>query len=92
LIASLPWPRILVTLNSNYSTWPIFPLGGLYWLRIEDDGTNRICTWSADGRNWIMASPHGRTDSLTADEVGFAVDASNGTYGPSALLVSWEVG
>lgn len=92
MFASVSKYSAATTYNSNYSTWPIFPPAGLHWLRIEDTGTNRICSRSPDGHNWVVVSTHGRTDYLTANEVGFAVDASNGTYGPSALLVSWEVG
>lgn len=49
------------------------------WLRIADDGSNRICSYSDDGVNFLAYHSIGRTDFLTADQAGFFVSAGGGT-------------
>ena len=44
---------------------------GFKWFRIKDDNTNRIAQISIDGQNWIQAFSVGRTDFITANQVGF---------------------
>lgn len=66
-------------------------MGPLLWFRIADNGTNRICSWSPDGRNWVQIHSVGRTDFLTADQVGFYGEAVNASYGPIVNLLSWAV-
>ena len=61
----------------------------IYWLRIADNSTNRICSWSPDGLTWIQVHSVGRTDYLTADEVGFFCDSNNVTYPSGMTLLSW---
>jgi hypothetical protein len=60
------------------------------WLRIADDGTNRICSVSADGVNWLQWHSVGRTDYITADEVGFFVGGNN-SQTVQLTLLSWAV-
>jgi hypothetical protein len=62
----------------------------LLWLRIADDGTNRICSYGVDGQNWFQFHSVGRTDFLTADEVGFYIDVENATFGTGITLISWK--
>jgi hypothetical protein len=69
---------------------PSLLAGGVIWLRLADDGTNRKCSYSLDGQNFHEVHAVSRTDFLTADEVGFAVDAFNATYGMGVLLLSWK--
>jgi hypothetical protein len=45
------------------------------WLRIADDGTNRIVSYSRDGETFATLHSVGRTDFLTADEYGFFATA-----------------
>lgn len=62
------------------------------WMRIEDDNTDRICSVSTDGINWIAIFSVERTDFLTADQVGFWVEAINedAVLMPAAITVlSW---
>jgi hypothetical protein len=47
------------------------------WIRIADNGTNRIVSWSPDGLTWTDLHTVGRTDFLTADQVGFYANPSN---------------
>jgi hypothetical protein len=77
--------------SANYSsptTW--FHGNKLTFLRITDDGVNRICSLSTDGQNFIQVHSIGRTDFLTADEVGFEVSASGNIYPVGMTLISWK--
>lgn len=60
------------------------------FLRIADDGSNRICSYSADGANFIQYHSIGRTDFLTGDEVFFAVNTQNSGVDVGMTLMSWE--
>ena len=62
---------------------------GLVWLRFTDDGTDRKTYYSGDGVNWLLLHTIGRTDFLTANEVGFGIHVNNGTYTAAMSLVHW---
>jgi hypothetical protein len=48
------------------------------WFRIGDNGTNRTFEFSANGQNWVKPfADVARTTFLTADQIGFCVDAAN---------------
>lgn len=65
------------------STCPTF-------LQVQDNGTNRICRVSSDGQTWTQVHTVGRTDFLTADEVGFFVDPAATTESALSLtLLHW---
>lgn len=53
--------------------------GTMFWLRIADDNTSRICYISSDGQSWNVFHTVGRTDFLTANEVGFFLRADSNT-------------
>jgi len=59
------------------------------WLRIADDGTNRICSWWRNGQNFHQFDSVGRSDFLTADEIGFYAQSNNSTYPAGITLLSW---
>ena len=59
------------------------------WLRLADNNTNRICSYSWDGLNFITLHTVGRTDFLTADEVGWHIQTEGGAD-MFANLFSWE--
>jgi hypothetical protein len=63
------------------------------WLRITDDGVNRICWMSEDGQNWVQVHSIGRTDFITPDQIGFFVQSSN-TLTPNfntvCNVLSWK--
>lgn len=64
------------------------------WWRIRDDGTNRILYVSPDGLNWLQIHSIGRTDFLTANQIGIAAGNQNvatPNFGPIIRLLSWEV-
>lgn len=64
--------------------------GNLLWLQISDDGVNRISRLSGDGVHFITIHTIGRTDFLTADEVGFACMTEGGTWDYGVTLLSWN--
>ena len=72
--------------SANYTNIGIAWLGPFFFIRITDDGTNRICSYSSDGQNWATFHSVGRTDFLTADEVGFFVNGSTAAM----TLLSWQ--
>jgi len=63
---------------------------GLWFLRIADDNTNRIISFSADGQNFRTLHTVGRTDFLTADEVGFFIDTNQATIDGGMTVISWK--
>ncbi len=67
------------TFSSNHVSY-----GSPYFMRLEDDNTNRKVYTSFDGQNWELQHTVGRTDFLTADEVGFAADDTAGI-----TILSW---
>ncbi len=81
------------TLSASYALFDLgdfLPEGAPHFLRIADDNTNRICSISHDGQNFKDFHTVGRTDFLTADEVGFFVNSVDGTYSAGMTLLHWE--
>jgi len=82
--------------SANYSTLTGFQRcgagrGPIIWLKIQDNGTNRICSYSADGVNWIDFHSVGRTDFITADEIGIFAGSAQTTYPTIMNVVSMKV-
>jgi hypothetical protein len=63
---------------------------GLLYLRIADDGTDRIYSYSADGYQFLTLHTVGRTDFLTANQVGFFGNVQNSASAMDVTLISWE--
>lgn len=61
----------------------------MVWLRITDDGVNRICSWSYDGFHFKVDHTVGRTDFLTADQVGWYM-RPGGVLFTQTILFSWR--
>jgi len=76
--------------GANYADIIPYFAGGIIWLRIADNGTNRIVSFSLNGVNFIQIHSVGRTDFMTADEVGFCVNSQNATYAAGMTLLSWK--
>lgn len=64
---------------------------GPVWLRIQDDGANRISSFSPDGLTWNVILTVARTNFLTANQVGFFLMTTSGTPGtePVGTFLSW---
>jgi hypothetical protein len=63
------------------------------WLQISDDGTNRICRVSSDGVDWHVLHSVGRTDFLTANQIGFMISTENSAtpnFAPIVRVRSWR--
>jgi len=77
--------------SANYLDTPLalYSINPL-WLQFTDDGANRICRIGADGQNWLQIHTIGRTDFLTADQIGFFVEANDATYTVQTTLLHWK--
>lgn len=64
--------------------------GPLVWLQLQDDSTNRIVSISADGQNFIQVHAVGRTDFITADQIGIFVDPESNTFDAAMTVVSMK--
>lgn len=78
------------TSSASYTTVTIRAGFGVYFLKAEDTGANRICSYSADGQNYTQLHSVSRTDFLTADEVGFYLNMNNATHASVMTLLSWK--
>lgn len=67
------------------------PLRSKYWLRIADNGTNRICSYSLNGQDFTEFHSIGRTDFLTADQYVLMVQSINTTYDAEAVYYSVKI-
>lgn len=81
------------TFSASYSSTIAYNLNTGFppaYLRIADDGTNRLLSYSMDGVNFTPYTSIGRTDFLTADQVGFFANASSSTIDAGTVLLSWK--
>lgn len=90
--------RITVSNWTNETTWLSHSVNSAQtsfadherlWWRIQDDNTNRVCSFSRDGRHWYEYYSTGRTTFLTADQVGVFA-SGNGSAAAQITLLSWE--
>ncbi len=68
--------------------------GGLTVLRVRDDGTNRLLSFSCDGVNFIQFSSQSRTTDFTPDEAGMLMSNENAVtpnLDVGMLWYSWDV-
>ena len=77
------------TWSADYISADYMP-NGVIWLRIADNGVSRICSYSNDGYDWEVFHTIGRTDFLTADQVGFYFSAQSGAVF-SIKVLSWLI-
>lgn len=66
--------------NITYQARGFYAQRGMLWMRIEDNGTNRICSISIDGQHWHVFHTIGRTDFLTANQIGIFGNVENTSY------------
>ena len=61
------------------------------WMRLRDNGTNRMCDLSTNGEDWTTIFSVGRTNHLTPDQVGFFINPIAASAVPDILLTihSW---
>jgi hypothetical protein len=58
----------------------------LVFLKMHNDGTNRLYSWSNDGQNWVQIYSEGNTTFITENYVGFGVATENNGL-PAAMQV-----
>jgi len=64
----------------------------ILWLRVRDNGTNLIWSYSVDGINFIVAFSSTRTFYMaTPNQLGFWLTSGAGTLAASLTLLSWDV-
>jgi hypothetical protein len=66
------------------------PTGPLPFLRYTDDGTNRLVSYSLDGRNFEQVFSETRTTHLTATHLGIAVHVNNASRGTLATFLHFK--
>jgi hypothetical protein len=92
--------RVIWNEYTNATTYSASPLifSGVHtepwlapvWVRIQDDGANRISSISTTGRQWQTLRTVTRTDFLTATRVGIACQRSTSAEPLPYALLSWE--
>ena len=65
--------------------------GGIVWFEIEDNNTNLIFKFSADGVNFVTLGQEARTTFLTPDEIGFTINNfGNANVESMVTIVAWN--
>lgn len=80
------------TFSANYTAVAFGAPSRLKWLRIADNGYSRICSFSSDGKLWFDFHSVGRTDFLTADQIGLCIMSDNASYSCGNYFLSCKVG
>lgn len=78
------------TFSANYTVPEAVLPTPRFW-RIKDDGSSRICYISSDKQHWHQIHSVGRTDFLTADQVGIFANAGSTSFDVGVGLLSWGV-
>jgi hypothetical protein len=65
------------------------PPGGLWWLRVLDDGTNRKYSYSMDGYSFVQVLSETRVTFTTTDEIGFCVSEQTNVYAMGLTVISF---
>lgn len=80
------------TFSADYLLKTLRQPGPIIWFKAVVDSTNRVTSISPDGINWVQVHSVGKTDFMTADEVGFFVNANNASFGATATFWHWSEG
>lgn len=82
-------PTASSTAFLNFDNWS--GGAGVCWFQIEDDNTDLIFKFSADGVNFVTLGQEARLTFLTPDEIGFSINNfGNGLIKSMATLVAWD--
>ena len=90
-ITSDKWTNV-TTFSANYTFVDarLFHWMQLMYLKIHDDSSNRICSVSPDGINFITIHSVATNDFLTPTKVGFFATTSDSGKAAGMLLESWQ--
>lgn len=90
-VAGVAGEGVQISRFSNYTTFSVTSLavavpGKFYYLKVQDNGTNLIYSYSPDGVNFVQLFSESRTAFFAAGptQVGLCIDAEN--TGTSAVL------
>jgi len=82
------WTNVTTPAGAYISITNATPMPDLPILRLQDDNTNRILSWSADGQNFMPIHSVGRTDHTTPDQAVIGVNPFSQVTG--VTLLSWK--
>jgi hypothetical protein len=74
--------------SASYAARNVAARPSLAFIRMTDNGTNRVVSTSFDGVNFRQLHSVGRTDFMTADEVGIFIGPESG-HESGLSIVSW---
>jgi hypothetical protein len=85
----------VTSFNADIASLPVAQMQGIppHWLRMQDDGTNLIFSYSVDGYTFRPISPSvGRTSFMPsgADKVGYFCNPVCATLGVGVSVYSWK--
>lgn len=83
-------PSTTYAFSATYFAWSFGQQ--MNWIKLADDGTNRIISASPDGFTWVQFHSIARTDFLTPTGVQFGVEPRNASFGAALMIDSWEEG
>jgi len=85
---------------NGMTNWPSsgsfhLPESDLFWIKYEDDNTNRKISYSLDGYTWTQIVSVPRTDHLTPNQIGIWVNAyvgggSSGYVDTGVTFLHWK--
>lgn len=59
-------------------------------MRAQDDGTNRIASFSVNGSQWETLLSEGRTSFITADQIGWFANCTSNSWYSAITCLSWD--
>lgn len=63
----------------------------LIWLKLEDDNTNQIFSYSFDGINYVTLLSEARTTFLTPSDIGIVMNHQTGATPAGGDVISWDL-
>lgn len=81
----------VTSFNSNYNSENCGPLSAPIYLKMTDDGTNRICEYSnSNGVFYRTVSTHSRTDFTTCNQMGVYANTTTTSATAGLILFHWK--
>lgn len=89
-LGAYKWTNTSTFSATYFDRLGINPGWGHRFIRVGDDGTNRHIDFSGDGANFTRAHQIGRTDFVTANQIGFGINTNSAN--PMSLKIIHMVG
>jgi hypothetical protein len=95
--SSISSGTISINYFTNSTTYSSSPLANVYtgvspsvaWMKLQDNGTNRIWSFGFDGQTWPITLTEGRTANLTPTKIGFC-SGPQSTQDYYATVFHWK--